>query len=158
MLQLLTIVILIVLVILQFVFYPGIAWIILAALDIFIGVQFFLAKSKNRFKHISALSSEANALLKRYGHYFSMPLASKDFSASAAACQIGGVVLALIGIFKAFWWGLLFAACNYFIMYSVAVALSPISLLAKNPILQIAHDEIVDFIYSAPRLKDSLKN
>jgi len=86
--------------------------------------------------------------LGRYGQYFAMPYSSKDFSASAASIQFAGIVIAIIGLFRGFWWTIALAFGNWFIMGFVAVSLSPVSLLAKSTVFQIAHDEIIDFITS----------
>ena len=94
------------------------------------------------------MSPEANELLQRYGHYFAMPFASKDFSASAATSQFAGIIIAVIGLFRSFWWAIGLAAVNWFAMGFVAVSLSPVSLLVQSPALRIAHDEIVQYISS----------
>ena len=77
-----------------------------------------------------------------------MPFASKDFSASAATSQFAGVALAIVGLFKSFWWGIVLAVGNWFLMGFISVSLSPVSLLAKSSSLQIAHDEILEYITS----------
>jgi hypothetical protein len=75
-----------------------------------------------------------------------MPFATKDFSASAATSQFAGIIIAVIGLFRNFWWAIGLAAANWFVMGFAAVSLSPVSLLAKSTTLQIAHDEIVEYI------------
>jgi hypothetical protein len=146
MFQMIVVVILIMSIILSFVTHPAWGWLPIALIDVVICVQLWAAKHKYRFDYFSGLSSEANELLQRYGHYFAMPFASKDFSASAATCQFGGIALAIIGIFKSYWWAVGFAAAQWCLMGVVAVSLSPVSKLAKNPALQIVHDEVVEFI------------
>lgn len=148
MVQIVTILIAVVSVILSLVIYPVWGWIPIALVDLVICIQLWAAKQKYRFNYIPDLSSEANELLQRYGHYFAMPFASKDFSASAATSQFAGIAIAIIGVFKTFWWGIALAAGNWFLMGFVAVSLSPVSLLAKSPALQMVHDEIIEYITS----------
>jgi hypothetical protein len=106
------------------------------------------AKQKYRFNYAPELSSEANELLQRYGHYFAMPFASKDFSASAATSQFAGVLLVLIGLFKSFWCSVILGAVNWFQMGYIAVSLSPVALVSSQPSWRIAYDEVVEFINS----------
>ena len=157
MFQMLTIIIVIISIILSFVTHPAWGWLPIALVEIIICVQLWAAKHKYRFNYISNLSSEANDLLQRYGHFFASPFASKDFSASAATSQFAGIALAVIGIFRSFWWGVAFCAANWCVMGVVAVSLSPASKLAKNPALQIVHDEVIKFINSKRSIVDSTK-
>ena len=148
MIQMVTILISVVSLVISFIFHPAWAWIPILLVDCVIYIQLWAAKQKYRFKYIPGLSPEANELLQRYGHYFAMPFASKDFSASAATSQFAGVLIAIIGVFKSFWWSIVLGAGNWFIMGYIAVSLSPVALLKSQPTLQIAHDEVVDFINS----------
>ncbi len=148
MMQMVTIFISLVSLVLSFIIHPAWAWIPIILVDLVIYIQLWAAKQKYRFNYIPDLSPEANDLLQRYGHYFAMPFASKDFSASAATSQFAGIIIAVIGLFRSFWWAIGLAAANWFVMGFVAVSLSPVSLLAKSPALQIAHDEIVEYINS----------
>jgi hypothetical protein len=106
------------------------------------------AKKTYRFNYISDLSPTANELLQCYGHYFAMPFASKDYSASAATSQFAGIAIAIIGVIKGFWWAVAFGVANWFIMNFVAVSFRPVSLLVNKPVLQIAHDEVFKLINS----------
>ena len=146
MFQMLTIIIAVVSIILIFITHPAWAWLPIGLVDVFICIQLWAVKQKYRFNHIPDLSSEANNLLQRYGHYFAMPFASKDFSASAATSQFAGILIAIISVFKSFWLAIIFAAINWFVMGYIAVSLSPVALLAKHPYLQYAYDEVVEFI------------
>ncbi len=148
MFQIVTLIIALISAILPFIVYPAWAWIPIILVDLVISVQLWAVKNKYRFKSIADMSPEANALLQRYGHYFAMPFASKDFSASAATSQFAGIVIAIICLYKNFWWAIAFAIGNWFLMGFIATVLSPASLLAKSPALQIAHDEIVEHINS----------
>jgi len=131
-----------------FISHPIWGWALIGTVDLIICIQLWAAKQKYRFNYISDLSSEANELLQRYGHYFAMPFASKDLSAGAATSQFAGIVLAIVGLYKSFWWGIALAVVNWFLMGFISVSLSPISLLVKSPSLKIVHDEIVEYINS----------
>jgi phosphoglycerol transferase MdoB-like AlkP superfamily enzyme len=146
MFQILTILIVVIAVILSFVIHPEWAWLPIALIDLFICIQLLVLKQTYRFNYIYDLSSEANKLLKRYGNYFAMPFASKDFSASAATSQFAGIAIAIIGLLKGFWWAIALAVGNWILMGYVSVSLSPVSILAKSPFLAIVHDEIFEWI------------
>lgn len=127
---------------------PEWGWLAIGLVDAFIVLTSWSAKRRYRFKYVEELSPEANAMLQRYGHYFAMPFASRDFSASAATSQFAGVALGIISAISAFWWGLALAAVNWFFMGGVAVGLSPAALIASDPAARIAHDEVVAFLQS----------
>jgi hypothetical protein len=91
------------------------------ATGVIISSIFFTVRSRCKLKPISQLSGDANVLLERYGHYFLMPFASKDYSASAATIQFAGVAMGIIGCFTGFWWGLALALVNWLAMGLVAV-------------------------------------
>jgi len=127
---------------------PEWGWLAIGLVDAFIMVTFWSAKRRYRFKYIEELSPEANAMLQRYGHYFAMPFASRDFSASAATSQFAGVALGIISAISTFWWGVALAGANWFLMGAVAVGLSPAASIAVDPAARIAHDEVVAFLQS----------
>jgi len=127
---------------------PGWGWLIIGLVDGFLMLTFWSAKRRYRFKYVEELSPEANAMLQRYGHYFAMPFASRDFSASAATSQFAGVALGIISAVSGFWWGLALAAMNWFVMGAVAVGLSPAAPIAQDPAARIAHDEVAAFLQS----------
>lgn len=146
MFQVLSLLVLIVGAILPFFVKPYWGWVPLALLDFIIIASFWAARSKYRFRSMSELSTDANFLLQKYGHYFAMPFGSKDFSAASATSQFGGMVIAIICAFKGFWGGIALAVVNWAMMGTVAVSLSPLALLDKRPELRLAHDEVVEFL------------
>ena len=153
MFQIISIIVLIIGIVLSFIVRPVWAWVPVGFLDLFIIVQYFAVRQRFRFEYVPELSSEANFLLKKFGHYFAMPFGSKDFSASAATSQFAGIAIAVICVFKGFWWGIAFAVVNWFIMGFVASSLSPVSFLNKRPDLNSAHDEVLEFIDSQRKKK-----
>jgi parallel beta-helix repeat protein len=126
---------------------PAAAWFIIGLADAFIVVTFWAAKTRYRFGHVPELSAEANAMLQRYGHYFAMPSASRDFSASAATLRFAGVYLAIITSIRGSWWFLLLGAINWFFMGAVASRLSPAERSVLDPAARAAHDEIFTWLY-----------
>ncbi|MHA2038872.1 MAG: hypothetical protein ACW98X_20765 [Promethearchaeota archaeon] len=124
------------------------AWAPIAIIDLFICMQNWAVKRRYKYSHISDLSSEANNLLQQYGHYFASPFASKDFSASAATCQFAGIILAIVCAFHGIWWTIALGIINWFVMSKIAISLSPASVLAQSPNLQVAHDEVVEYFNS----------
>jgi len=125
---------------------PGWGWLVIGLVDAVILLTFWSAKRRYRFKYVAELSPEANAMLQRYSHYFAMPFASRDFSASAATSQFAGVALGIISAISGFWWGLGLAAVNWFLMGAVAVGLSPAAPIAADPAARIAHDEVAAWV------------
>lgn len=146
--QMITIILLLASFVLSFIFEPYWAWAPIAVIEFIIIISFWSSKIRYRFKNIEGLSSDANELLQSHGHYFAMPFASRDFSASAATIQFGSIILAIIGAFKGFWWAIGLAAVNWFVMGAIATALSPVSLLASSQAMQLAHDEIFEYLKS----------
>jgi hypothetical protein len=144
--QMLTIVSCLIAVLLLFLVVPLWSWLLIGIVDLFLGLQLITAKRKYQFKQISDLSYAANALLHQYGHYFAMPLACKDFSASAATIQFAGIIIGLLGIIRGFWLGLGIAALNWLVMGFIAVSLSPISLVSKKPEIRTAYDEVSEYL------------
>jgi hypothetical protein len=145
MLRIITIIAFTALAIITFFLNPIWAWVLTLLLELYISVVLLTAKIRYRYEVFSDLSDEANKLLQQYGHYFAMPFASRDFSASAAASQYGGILLAITSAINDFWLGILFAIINWFLMAYVSVSFSPLGLIQKNPVMQDAYDEIIRF-------------
>lgn len=151
MIQIITILISLVALGLIFIVAPIWSWAPILLADLFIIFQFVSVRKAYKVSPIPTLSEEANALWMKYGHYFSMPLASRDFSASAAILQFVGVAVAILCAFKDFYWGIGLAVANWFLMGTIAVGFTPAALLAKIPSLRQAHDEVVNFIQTEKR-------
>lgn len=148
MFQIITIIVAIISLVLSFLTHPKWSWVLIGVVDLIIVSQFWVARQKYRFKYVPELSSEANDLLKQFGHYFAMPFASKDFSASAATSQFAGIILAVVSGFMRFWWAIAFAVLNWFLMGFVASSLSPASLLDRRSDLDIVHDQVFEYVNS----------
>lgn len=119
-------------------------WVVLAVPIALLLITFMGLKQK-RWKHIPELSEPANAMLQKFGHYYTMPFAGRDFSASCSTLMFAGVVIAVIGAFKGFWWGLAIAVANWVVMGFLSRAFNPTNFIA-DPLERLAHEEVISFI------------
>lgn len=119
------------------------AWVVLAVPLALLLITFMGVKQK-RWKHIPELSEPANAMLQKYGHYYTMPFAGRAFSASSSTLMLAGAVVAVIGVFKGFWWGLAIALANWLVMGFLSKAFNPSNFIA-DPLERMAHEEVISF-------------
>jgi len=119
-------------------------WLLLALPSIFLLISLFGVKRK-KWRHIPELSEAANRMFQKFGHYYTMPFAGRDFGRSAAILMCAGIPIAIIGAFKGFWWGIGIAVANWYGMYLVSKAFCPIYSL-DDPHEQMAHDEVVSYV------------
>jgi len=122
-------------------------WIILAVPFVYLLSQAFLVKFTHRWKHIPELSTEANRLFQKYGHYYAMPFAGRDFSSASSAVGLTGMVISIIGIFFQFWWGILPGLISFWVgnrlgrFYNPSMFLKLLSDSEKQ-----AHEETMFFL------------
>jgi len=128
-------------------------WVILALPAFFLLITLIGVKQK-KWAHIPELSNYANRMLQKFGHYYSMPFAARDFSASASTVMLAGVVVAIIGIFKGFWWGIGIAVVNWFLMAYTSRAFNPSNFLVDDRERK-AHDEIISYIMEKQKEKQN---
>ena len=119
-------------------------WLILWASVLCLLVILFIVKRK-KWQHIPELSDTANKMLQKFGHFYFMPFAGTDFSSSATTFLFAGVVVAIIGVFKGFWWGIGIGAINWFATAFVSRAFNPTNFLVDFT-EQRGHDEIISWI------------
>ncbi len=119
-------------------------WVILALPAVFLLITFFGVRGK-KWEYIPELSDDANRMLQKFGHYYAMPFAGKDFSASASTVQFAAVAIGLIGVFKGFWWGIAIVAINWFLMAFLSRAFNPSNFLVDQN-EYFAHDEIISYM------------
>jgi hypothetical protein len=113
--------------------FPRTAWIVVGLLGAFFTLQLVIIRKAYRLTDVVTFTAEVDALAAKYGHYFLMPFASRDYSASSGTIQFGGVVLAAITWFAGFKLGALFALVTWFAMGYTAHSFSPVAILAKHP-------------------------
>jgi hypothetical protein len=136
-------------------FSPVIAWAILA-FPVTMLLITALALKQKRWKRIPELSDSANSLLQKYGHFYSMPFAGRDYSSAVSTVMFAGVIISAIGSFKLYWWGLAVAVGNYLVMALVSKFFNPTHFFADQE-EQLAHEEIVSFL-SKTRRRNSNAN
>ena len=141
--QLIVIIVCIVAVITEF-FSVMWGWIVLGVPAFFLLVTLFGVKQK-KWQHIPELSETANQMLQKFGHYYAMPFAGRDFSACASTLMFAGAAIAIIGAFKGFWWGIGIGIINWFLMGLVSRAFNPTNFLV-DPLEQMGHEEIITYI------------
>lgn len=122
-----------------------VAWAVLAVATTPLLVMLVGVKQK-RYKNIPELSEAGNAMMQKFGHYYTMPAAGRDCSASASTIAFSGIAIAVIGAFNGFWWwGWSIAGINWLLMGLVARAFNPSHYLADSS-ERLAHEEVVSFI------------
>ena len=72
-------------------------WIILGVPFVYLFSQALIVKFIYKWKHIPELSAEANRLFQKYGHYYAMPFAGRDFSSASSAVGLTGMIILIIG-------------------------------------------------------------
>ncbi|MBW1976170.1 MAG: hypothetical protein JRI45_11535 [Deltaproteobacteria bacterium] len=150
MIQILVILVCLVAIIVEF-FSVLWGWIILALSAAFLLITLLGVKQK-KWQYIPELSEAANQMLQKFGHYYAMPFAGRDFSASASTIMFAGAAIAIIGLFKGFWWGIGIGIINWFLMGLVARAFNPTNFLV-DPLEQMAHEEIIKWITEKQKSK-----
>lgn len=138
-------------------FSPAAAWGILILPVCFVLLMAASVKGQ-KWKNVPELSSTANALLQRHGHFYAMPHASRNFSSASSGIQFAAAAIAIIGAVRGTWWGILLAAVLWFVMAAVARKLNPTVFLedpAADPAERAAHNEIIEFISSEQKHGDS---
>jgi hypothetical protein len=119
-------------------------WIVLA-LPVTIIILTYLGLKQKKWKHVPELSQTANEMLQKFGHYYAMPFAGRDFSASCSTLGFIGIGVAIIGLFKGFWWGIAIAIVNWIVMGFMARSFNPSNFfidLTEN----VAHDQIIEYV------------
>ncbi len=123
------------------------SWIILAVPFAYLLSQAFLAKFTYRWKDIPELSEEANRLFKKYGHYYTMPFAGRDFSRASSAVGITGMIISIIGIFFHFWGGIVLGLLSLGVGNYLGRFYNPSMFLELlNESEKQAHEEIMSFL------------
>ena len=126
-------------------------WLILAVPSVFLLIGLFAVKQK-KWQQIPELSETANQMLQKFGHYYAMPFAGRDFSASASTVMFAGAVVAIIGAFKGFWWGIGIGVINWFLMGFVSRSFNPTNFLVGH-LEQMGHEEIISYITERQKSK-----
>jgi hypothetical protein len=128
-------------------------WIILIFPTIYIIITLFLVKQA-KWKYIPELSESANDMFQKFGHYYTMPFASRDYSASASILSFAAIIIAVIGAIKGFIWGIGIGVLYFIIMGFIARAFNPTCFLVGR-VDHMAHEEIIEYVKEKQRSDDS---
>ncbi|MBI4970834.1 MAG: hypothetical protein HZC17_03230 [Candidatus Omnitrophica bacterium] len=121
-----------------------IGWVILGVAATSLLVTYFIFRIR-RWKNIPELSPEANKRLRKYGHLYNIPSEDDDISDTTDIIAWAGVILAVIGCFKAFWWGIAVGVANYAIMEYLSGSFSWSKHILEYRDLT-AHEEILNYL------------
>lgn len=91
---------------------------------------------------VPELSSKANEMLQKFGHFYFMPIAGTDMSVAASTVALASVVVGVVAGIRGFWWGLAIGVVNYWIAAPFARFFNPSKFLADEE-ERAAHNEIV---------------
>jgi MFS family permease len=120
------------------------SWILIAT-AIAILLFLLIAVKLPKWKDIPELSEEANAMFKKYGHFYTWSDAARLCSSSASAVQFAAIIVVIINAFHSFWWGIPVAIVLWFIMAFVARAFNPTHYI-RDPMEQLAHQEVLEYM------------
>jgi hypothetical protein len=126
------------------------AWIILAVptvVLVYMWIGVVVWKRQHAWKQVESLSEDGNSILQKYGYFYAMPYACQNNSAISSTLLLGGIALAIIGLFMKFWWGILFALVGYLLLGPLAGIFNP-TIKFKDTRLRAAHEEIVEYLAS----------
>lgn len=131
-------------------FQPVWAWapLVMAALILLIVL---LSLKLKEWRYVEELSPGANEMLQKFGHFYSMPFAGRDFSGACSTIQFGAVAVGVVGAFSGFWWGLGIAALFWFVLGPAAMAFNPTNFIQNQPGMLAAHEEVIEWVTSKQR-------
>ncbi|MEK7408676.1 MAG: hypothetical protein AAB225_26720 [Acidobacteriota bacterium] len=104
-----------------------------------------LGVKQKKWRYIEELSPAGNEMLPKFGHYYAMPFAGRDFSAAASTIQFAAVAVGIIGAVKGFYWGLGIAVAFWFVLGPVAMAFNPTNFI-RGSHLESAHEEVISWV------------
>ncbi|NNM81882.1 MAG: hypothetical protein HKL98_04655 [Burkholderiales bacterium] len=102
-------------------------------------------KARKKDLRSRKLSEAANVMLEKYGHYYSMPLAARDFGRAAMALHASGTIAAIIDLFTGYWTGVVIGVVYFIAMGMLAHAFDP-NIFSHDPQEKAVHDEIRAFL------------
>ncbi len=102
-------------------------------------------KAKKKDLRSKKLSEAANAMLEKYGHYYSMPLAARDFGRAAVALHLCGTIAAIVDLFLGYWTGVAIGIVYFIALGMLARAFDPNNFL-YDPGERAIHQEIAAFL------------
>jgi len=131
-------------------FQPVWAWLPLVVAALILLIVLICLKFK-KWWYVEELSQSANEMLRKFGHFYSMPFAGRDFSCACSTIQFGAVAVGVVGAFNGFWWGLGIAALFWFVLGPAAMAFNPTNFIQNQPGMLAAHEEVIEWVTSKQR-------
>ena len=116
-------------------------WALLLLTTVAVALPSLAAIKTSKFGHVPDLSLQANALLQRYGHFYSMPAGSADFASAARVVSVAAAIVGILGLSESTYWSLSVALAWIVAMRVLATRLNPIHAL-HSPNNRAAHDEL----------------
>lgn len=135
------------------------AWLSIGLICIFVFLIVWRIRSINKSAkkmHIDELSPYANEWLNKYWHFYSQPQTMIISSGLFAIIAIISIIVAVVGAYKGFWWGLLIALILWLVLIYCAYYLNPTLLLDKQ-IMKQSHQEIINWFISKSKSTQSDK-
>ena len=145
MFNLITIVAALVSLVLAFLATPW-AQIPLAVVTLLLYMIFFGVRGR-RYGPVPELSSKANEMLTKFGHFYAMPFAGRDVSAASSGVALAAILVGIISAFRGFWWGLGVGILIYLVVAPLGRQFNPANFLTDEE-ERAAHDEIVNYMVS----------
>ncbi len=102
-------------------------------------------KSKKKDMRSKKLSDAANIMLEKYGHYYTMPAAAKDFGRAAVVLHACGTIAAIADVFMGYWNGALIGMVYFVALGMLARAFDPNNFL-YDPAEKAVHAEITAYL------------
>lgn len=123
------------------VFWPAWAWIALAVPLCWIFVMWLTLRAP-KLEHVSELSDAANEFLRKFAHFYMRPLTGAAYSSASTVVAFGSIVVAVIGAFHGFWWGLAIGLVGCGVAVFLARQFNPTQFFIDDR-ERAAHAEIV---------------
>lgn len=121
-----------------------IGWVILGVASASLMVTYFAFRIFG-WKNIPELSPEANKRLRKFSHLYNIPSEDEDLSDTTDMIAWAGILLAILGCFQGFWWGIAIGAANYAIMEFISSKFDLNNNMFEYRDL-LAHEEILNWL------------
>jgi hypothetical protein len=123
------------------------SWLLLALSGAYLLTVYWLLKRKKLKAAIPELSPLANELLVKFPHFYCNPSANRPIGGAAGALALAGIIVAILGCLRHFWWGLVIGFVYLGAMAELGKAFEPTRFL-RDEAGKRAHIEIMDYFHS----------
>ena len=132
-------------------YFPIASWILLALPGAYLFAVYRILKGRRLRAAIPQLSPQANELLVNSPHFYTNPSANRPIGGAAGVLALAGVIVAIVGCFRDFWWGLIIGLVYLGVMAKLTRAFTP-SIFLRDENQKRAHNEIMAFLANRGRL------